>query len=106
MRRALAPRMRACESNSKLGHRTTESNYCAGKCGVMVGIVRTPDHPVVTDEWQERRQCGLVDLKADGALAGKVFAGSHRHLRAKATECLGLFVESFEPEGHPATTRF
>ena len=57
---------------------------------------------VVADEGRQGGQGALVDLEADGALAGEVLRGAQRHVGAEAAEGLGLLVQALEPERGPA----
>ena len=74
----------------------------AGEGGVVVRVVAAPDDARRADEGRQRGQRALVDLEADGALAGEVLRGAQRHVGAEAAEGLRLLVEALEPERGPA----
>ena len=68
----------------------------------MVRVVAAPDDALRADEGHQRGQRVLVDLEADGALAGEVLRRAQRQVGAEAAEGLRLLVEALEPEGRPA----
>ena len=72
-----------------------------GEGGVVVRVVTAPHDATGPDEGGQHRQGALVDLEADGALAGEVLGRAQRQVGAEAAEGLGLLVEALEPEGGP-----
>ena len=71
----------------------------------MVRVVAAPHDAPGAHERRQRRQRALVDLEADGALAGEVLRGTQRHVGAEAAERLGLLVQALEPERGPPAGR-
>jgi len=69
----------------------------------MVRGVAAPNDAARTDEGHQGGQGALVDVEADGALAGEVLRWATRHVGAEPAEGFRLRVQPSKPEGHPAT---